>query len=859
MDIRVLLAKYLTCIIATIVFAQANITIKENTTWSNDLTLSESVNILAGATLTINKGVNISIEFVDLDNDDIGDIEISVAGAIHVVGTQEEVVSIKPVHNSSNKNHWRGIAIHESQDISRIEFLNISNAGKGLDIKSKLSARGLVIKNSGQAGITIETSRSDSIDLNDIEIISSDGAGMLIDKGNVFIDWCYIHRGMSDGFINNKSGLVEVKNTKAIKNKGNGIINYGNMVGYNLSVRGNRHGIAVLSGLAVLTDLNIINNRSNGLLIGGSSNTNIENATIRSNQGYGLELTDWGQEDYYSDWIKVQSPSVSISKSNFIDNYKTRALDEYKYDNIWEDWDGVQYTGDGWVDNWEEKIYREVPFGTIAWIGFKYNSNNGGSEFLWQPCTGKSVWSPIFEIKNSRGQALTYLSAPFQCSWNPLAGKNSNTWVKYGEYAGVIDSTDKYSDWNINKKDLIASNKYQLKQYFNHSYIPGQDSGFVVKPEIVDFSLSFYHGGYEISSYSENDNIDIINNFWGSDIESSSLVNPFGNADINLSEKRISIVDEGQSSIENKKYIEILSPKEGLAYQEIKILNINWETTGWIPMVDIHLSVDNGENWEKIGSDLKNKGEYDWWNNLIVGEKFYIKITDAYDESISTTIGPCDVIENTTPVMAISTQNLNFITGKNEIDFSIKNIGGGILNWSLEVDKPWLNLSRYSGSTKKESKIVAKVKRTGFVSGKYNGKVLVKSNSESMKIDARMVVATPSLYIDTKYLNFDSTKSIQSFNIKNYGGGKLKWEIEPSLPWIIVSPDGGSLRTGITVSLKLDRSRLKKGLNEATLKLKTNVGERIIDVSAYRTNSFVDDTVKVEFSPWHWMYNYSVY
>ena len=98
MDIRVLLAKYLTCIIATIVFAQANITIKENTTWSNDRTLSESVNILAGATLTINKGVNISIEFVDLDNDDIGDIEISVEGAIRIAGTKDKVVSIKPDH-----------------------------------------------------------------------------------------------------------------------------------------------------------------------------------------------------------------------------------------------------------------------------------------------------------------------------------------------------------------------------------------------------------------------------------------------------------------------------------------------------------------------------------------------------------------------------------------------------------------------------------------------------------------------------------------------------------------------------------------------------------------------------------------
>ena len=355
------------------------------------------------------------------------------------------------------------------------------------------------------------------------------------------------------------------------------------------------------------------------------------------------------------------------------------------------------------------------------------------------------------------------------------------------------------------------------------------------------------------------DNIDINNNFWGSDIEKSSLINPYGNTDFNFNEKRSLIIDGGRSIIEDKKYIGITSPKKGLAYQEIKILNINWKTTGWIPMVDIHLSVDNGENWEKIGSNIKNYGEYDWWNNLIVGEKFYIKIVDAYDQNVSAIIGPCDVIENITPVMAISTQNLNFITGKNEFDFSIKNIGGGILNWSLEVDKPWLSLSRYSGSTKKESKIIAKVKRAGFVTGNYSGSILVKSNSESMKIGARMIVARPSLYLDTKYLNFDSTKSIQSFNIKNYGGGKLRWKIEPNLPWIIVSPDGGSLRTGTTVSLKLDRSRLRKGLNEATLKLKTNVGERIIDVSAFRTKSFKDDTVKVEFSPWHWMYNYSVY
>ena len=858
MDIKVLLAKCLTCFLTTIVFAKGTIKIAEDTTWSNDITLRNSVNILAGAKLTINKGVDISIEFVDLDNDDLGDIEISVEGALHVLGTQNKEVSIKPIKNTANKNHWRGIVLHESQDLSTIEFFNIYNASKGLDIRSKVSVKGSVIKNSGQAGINIESTKNDSIGLMDIEISESDGVGIMINKGNVFIDWCYINHGMADGLINDNYGLIEIKNSKIIENSGNGIINHGNMIGYNLSVRENRHGILAISGFVVLTDISILNNRSNGLLIGGDTNANIENSTIKNNQGYGLEITDWGQDNYLSGWRKIQNPSIKITNSNFIDNYKTRVMDKYRYDNIWKDWDNIQYTADGWVNNWNEKVYREIPFGTIAWIGFKYNSNNGGSEFLWQPCTGKSVWSPIFEVNNSRGQSLTYLSAPFQCSWNPLAGKNSNTWVQYGEYAGTIDSTDKYSDWTINKKDLIASNKYELKQYFNHSYIPGKDSGFVVKPEVVDFLLSFYHGGYEVSSYSLADNIELINNYWGSDTE-ALLINPYGNTDIDLSKKRTSIIDESLSNIEDKKYIDILSPKEGLAYQEIKILNINWETTGWIPMVDIHLSVDNGENWEKIGSNLKNQGEYDWWNNLIVGEKFYIKIVDAYDQSVSATIGPCEVIENITPVLAISTQDLNFITGKNEFDFSIKNIGGGILNWSLEVDKPWLSLSRYNGSTKKESKIIAKVKRAGFVTGSYSGNILVKSNSASMKIGARMVVATPSMYLDTKYLNFDSTKSVQSFNIKNLGGGKLKWEIEPSLSWIIVSPDGGSFRSRTTVSLKLDRSRLKKGLNEGALKLKTNVGERIIDVSAFRTKSFKNDSVKVDFSPLHWLYNHSVY
>ena len=84
------------------------------------------------------------------------------------------------------------------------------------------------------------------------------------------------------------------------------------------------------------------------------------------------------------------------------------------------------------------------------------------------------------------------------------------------------------------------------------------------------------------------------------------------------------ILEELAEEYKNK--IDIYTPTKGLSYQEIKMLDIGWKTIGWMPMVDIFLSVDKGLTWENIGSDISNNGKFRWWNNLIVGEKFYIKI-----------------------------------------------------------------------------------------------------------------------------------------------------------------------------------------------------------------------------------------
>ena len=164
MEIRVLTTKYLTCILATITLSPAQTLITKDTTWSDDLILRKSVIVSENAILTIKAGVSVFIEYIDTDNDEAGDIEITVFGSIHIDGTPEAMVAIKPVQNTVNKSYWKGIMIQESNYPSSIEFLKLSNAQIGLNIKSKLRARGLSLDNCGSIGINIESTLSDSID-----------------------------------------------------------------------------------------------------------------------------------------------------------------------------------------------------------------------------------------------------------------------------------------------------------------------------------------------------------------------------------------------------------------------------------------------------------------------------------------------------------------------------------------------------------------------------------------------------------------------------------------------------------------------------------------------------------------------
>ena len=189
----------------------------------------------------------------------------------------------------------------------------------------------------------------------------------------------------------------------------------------------------------------------------------------------------------------------------------------------------------------------------------------------------------------------------------------------------------------------------------------------------------------------------------------------------------------------------------------------------------------------------------------------------------------------------------------------IINNGGGILFWTLSANEKWIYFDKLKGSAKKKSAPIVSVKRSGLKTGKYRGEVFIKSNVGVESVDVNLIVSKPSLYVDTKYISFDSLKTDQTFSIKNYGGGTLTWSIDPGVSWLKIIPNEGVVQSATTVKILLDRSRLKIGENEVVLTLNTNVGEKNIDVNAHRPKSFIKDTIRTDFNPWHWMYKYDVY
>ena len=192
--------------------------------------------------------------------------------------------------------------------------------------------------------------------------------------------------------------------------------------------------------------------------------------------------------------------------------------------------------------------------------------------------------------------------------------------------------------------------------------------------------------------------------------------------------------------------------------------------------------------------------------------------------------------------------------------FRIKNTGSDALTWELAaVD--WAEWLQWWGKTEgtlavgeSESLTLRIIRELG--EGSYETRINLSSNGGEKTLYVKITVAMACQLEDKNgaeisELDMEHATS-GSFKIKNSGTGKLTWEILPvEADWLTLgNKQSGDLQPGIseTIDVTIDPSLLTEGDNQTTVNVRTNAGDKQLQIKAYRPklSDFLPEMVYVE-------------
>ena len=192
--------------------------------------------------------------------------------------------------------------------------------------------------------------------------------------------------------------------------------------------------------------------------------------------------------------------------------------------------------------------------------------------------------------------------------------------------------------------------------------------------------------------------------------------------------------------------------------------------------------------------------------------------------------------------------------------FRIKNTGSDALTWELAaVD--WAEWLQWRGKTEgtlavgeSESLTLRIIRELG--EGTYETRINLSSNGGEKTLYVKITVAMACQLEDkngAEISELDMERATSgSFKIKNSGTGKLTWEILPvEADWLTLgNKQSGDLQPCIseTIDVTIDPSLLTEGDNQTTVNVRTNAGDKQLQIKAYRPklSDFLPEMVYVE-------------
>ena len=160
---------------------------------------------------------------------------------------------------------------------------------------------------------------------------------------------------------------------------------------------------------------------------------------------------------------------------------------------------------------------------------------------------------------------------------------------------------------------------------------------------------------------------------------------------------------------------------------------------------------------------------------------------------------------------------------------TVRNPGGGTLNWTASEDEPWFDVSPTSGSLGpgQSATIDVTISDPDLSRGQYQGVITVAApdavDSPQTSSVSLTYIEKPRIGLSAPSLTFTADEGInpepQTLTITNTGEGSLSWSAVDDEGWLSLSPSTGSLGPGQSQSLVVSVSpgALPGGAYEATL------------------------------------------
>ncbi|NKB67896.1 MAG: hypothetical protein GKR89_12615 [Candidatus Latescibacteria bacterium] len=186
------------------------------------------------------------------------------------------------------------------------------------------------------------------------------------------------------------------------------------------------------------------------------------------------------------------------------------------------------------------------------------------------------------------------------------------------------------------------------------------------------------------------------------------------------------------------------------------------------------------------------------------------------------------------PRPSVSPASLDFGTSQERLSVELRNIGGAVLEWTLEVSDAWIQPTDTDGSVPVgDTRLVfIDVSRQGLEPQAYQGSVTFRSVGGDAVVDIFMRISDePVLELSVESLDIGIEPSFD-FSVVNAGSGDLIWEISESEDWLELDRlQGATSAVPQVINGTIARLGLPAGEYSTNIRVESNAGSAALPLT----------------------------